>query len=431
MMPKQSGKLVLTQVAALCVLLVMLGGCGGSSKTVAHSADAAKTVGDPASRANALVDAANPVGTPSSFSGGAHTVGVFARRGTGAGELTEPFGIAVDHRNGDMYVVDSNDERVEKFSSSGRFLFAWGWGVADGRTPALQTCTKRCYAGLRGDGEAQLNFAEGVAVDNEPGSRSRGDVYVAVLHGGGRIDKFSPDGRFLLTFGGGVNQTAREHHDRADEDVCPVRRGDVCGKSSDGHAGGQLEITVEGSFIAVGPHGTVYVGQRNSVKTFSPDGRYLSRITLTPPPITSEGREAGGVSQLVVDRSGKLYVVRHEVVGVDVYLPSGKLVRTLEPGGVPTYDEGPTPALALDPAGDLFVDVYADETHRIDEYNPSGVRIASFDRGPKSPPGIADREDGLPGMAYNPRTKLLYVVNSDVNVKPIVSDVRAIVPPRP
>lgn len=430
-MPKQSGKLVLAQMAALCFLLGTLGGCGGSSTTVTHSAAPAKTAGDPASRANALADLGNPVGRPSSFSGGARTVAIYGRRGSGAGELAEPFGIAVDHRSGDFYVVDSNNERVTKWTSSGRFLRAWGWGVADGRTHALQTCTSKCFAGIRGDGAAQLDFAEGVAVDNEPGSRSRGDVYVAVLHGGGRVDKFSPDGRFLLTFGGGVNHTARARHDRANEDVCPVRRGDVCGKSSEGPTGGQLEISVEGSFIAVGPHGTVYVGQRNSVKTFSPDGRYRSRIALTPPPITSEGREAGGVSQLAVDRSGNLYVVRHEVVGVDVYTPSGKLVRTLEPGGVPTYDEGPTPALALDPAGNLFVDVYADERHRIDEYSPSGVRIASFDRGPKSPPWIADKEDGLPGMAYNPRTKLLYVVNADVNVKPIVSDVRAIAPPRP
>jgi hypothetical protein len=417
--------LATVSTAALCAATMLLAGCGGgSSRTTATAAR------DPARQVSSVA-AGPPVTVASASSGRARTVAIYGRRGNGAGELAEPFGIAVDHRSGDFYVVDSNNERVTKWTSAGRFVRAWGWGVADGRTRALQTCTRKCFAGLRGVGAAQFDFAEGVAVDNEPGSRSRGDVYVAVLHGGGRVDKFSPDGRFLLTFGGGVNHTARAHGDRADEDVCPVRPGDVCGKSTDGSTGGQLEISVEGSFVAVGPHGTVYVGQRNSVKTFSPDGRYLSRIPLTPPPITSEGREAGGVSQVAVDRSGILYVVRHEVVGVDVYAPSGKLVRTLEAGGVPTYDEGPTPALALDPDGNLFVDVYADERHRIDEYTPSGVRIASFDRGPKSPPWIADKEDGLPGMAYNPRTKLLYVVNADVNVKPIVSDVRAIAPPRP
>ena len=376
------------------------------------------------------MDVGNPVGAASSFSGDARTVGEFAKRGTAAGELAEPFGIAVDRRSGDVYVVDSNNERVEKFSSAGRFLLAFGWGVGDGKTHAPQMCRKRCFAGYEGEGAGQLHFAEGVAVDNDPSSRSRGSVYVVDIENG-RVQKFSPSGRFLLTFGGGVNHTARNHHDRANEDVCPAMPGDVCGKGKEGPTGGQLEFAVEGSFIAAGADGTVYVGQRNRVKTFSPDGRYRSQIILTPAPNSSEGREAGGVSALAVNATGDLYVVRHGVVGVIEYAPSGEPIRTLEPGGVPAYPEGPAPSLALDPAGNLFVDVYANEVHRIDEYSASGMRIASFDKGPKSPPGIADKEDGLPGMAYDPRTRQLYVVNADVNVKPIVSRVRVIAPPRP
>lgn len=427
-MARARTQLVTAPLAALCAVfaLLALAGCGGSSKATT----AAKTVGDPVRQASAVPVVGPAVTVASANSGGARTVAIYGRRGHGAGELAEPFGIAVDYRNGDYYVVDSNNERVTKWTSSGRFLRAWGWGVADGHTRSLQTCTSKCFAGLRGDGKAQFDFAEGVAVDNEPDSRSRGDVYVGVLHGGGRIDKFSPDGRFLLAIGGGVNHSASARGDRADEDVCPVRRGDVCGQTHEGSAGGALEISVEGNFIAVGAHGTVYVGERNSVRTFSSGGRYISRIALAPPPITSKTPEAGGVSQLAVDRAGNLYVVRHDVVGLDVYSPSGKLLRTIESGGLPTYDEGPTPAIALDPSGNLFVDVYADERHRIDEYGPSGVRLASFDRGPKSLPWIANKEDGLPGMAFNPRTKLLYVINADVNVKPLVSYVRVIAPPR-
>jgi DNA-binding beta-propeller fold protein YncE len=429
-MPRNNGKRARSFTAALCVLLVPLGGCGGSTAAVGSSGSQARTARDPTSRAKPVVDVGNPVGAASSFNGGARTVGAFAKRGTAAGELAEPFGIAVDRRSGDVYVVDSNNERVEKFSSAGRFLLAWGWGVADGKTRALQTCRKRCFAGFRGEGAGQLQFAEGVAVDNDPSSRSRGSVYVVDIENA-RVQKFSPSGRFLLTFGGGVNHTARNDHDRANADVCPAKPGDVCGKGEEGSTAGQLEFAVEGSFIAVARGGTVYLGQRNRVKTFSPDGRYRSRIILAPAPNSSEGREAGGVSALAVNATGDLYVVRHGVVGVIEYAPSGEPIRTLEPGGAPAYPEGPAPSLALGPAGNLFVDVYANQVHRIDEYSASGVRIASFDKGPKSPPGIADKEDGLPGMAYDPRTSRLYVVNADVNVKPVVSRVRVIAPPRP
>ena len=60
-----------------------------------------------------------------------------------------------------------------------------------------------------------------------------------------------------------------------DEDVCPVNPGDKCKAGTEGPEGGQFEFPVEGSFVAVGSNGTVYVGDRNRVQQFS-TGRYLS-----------------------------------------------------------------------------------------------------------------------------------------------------------
>ncbi len=360
----------------------------------------------------------------------ADTVGEFGKHGTGAGDLEEPVGIAVDQRSDDIYVVDSNHVRIEKFTSTGSFLLASGWGVADGRTRAPQTCTKKCFAGISGSGAGQFNFPEGIAVDNDPSSPSYRDVYVVDIRNH-RVEKFSPRGIFLLSFGGGVNRTAQNDHRSAEENVCPVHRGDICGGGTQGPTGAQLELTVEGSFIAVGWDGTVYVGARNRVKTFAPTGRYLSQIKLNPDPPASEDRESGGVSGLAVNAAGDLYVIRNNIVGVNEYTPSGNLMRTLEPGGHPAYPEGPAPSLALDPAGNVYIDIYANYTHRIDEYNAEGVKIVSFDKGEKAPPGIADKEDGIPGMAYNSHTKKLYVLNADVNVKPIVERVRIVAPPQP
>lgn len=352
----------------------------------------------------------------------------FASYGTAAGQLREPFGIAVDQRSGDVYVVDTNNWRIEKFTSTGGFLMAWGWGVADGRTRALQTCTRRCFAGFQGTGAGQLEFPEGIAVDEDPASSSYGDVYVVDIYNR-RVQKFSPTGRFLLMFGGGVNQTAHSQHNHAEEDVCPVNPGDVCGAGTEGPADGQLELTVEGSFIAVGPDATVWIGQRNRVKAFTPDGAYKAQIDLTPKP--AGGNEAGGVSGLAVSPSGDLYVIRHGIDGVNEYTPTGRLLRTLEQGYYPAYDEGPTPTVAVAPNGDVFIDVYAHELHSIDEYSPTGAKLGSFDKGHKAPPGIADKEDGLPGMAYDQRTRQLYLVNADINLRPRLARIRATTPPQP
>jgi tripartite motif-containing protein 71 len=362
--------------------------------------------------------------------GDSKTVSEFGKYGSGAGEFKEPFGIGVDQGNGDVYVVDTDNYRVEKFTSSGRFLLAWGWGVADGRTEALQTCTSKCYQGREGGGPGQFQFSEGVAVDNDPGSSSRGDVYVVDILNR-RVEKFGPTGKFLLMFGGAVNHTAVRDHDAASEDVCVAGTADVCGPGVEGPGERQLELAVEGSFIAVGSNGLVYLGQRNRVKVFSPEGVYLSQVKLTPPP-GATGPEAGGVSGLAVDRAGDMYVIRNDVFGIDEYSPSGKLMRNFERYGEPSFAEGPTPSLALDPAGNLFVDVYYHYRHHIDELSPNGRKIGSFDEGPPgSLPAIADREDGLPGIAYDPRTRKLYLVNADVNLRPRVERVRIVSPPRP
>ena len=354
----------------------------------------------------------------------------FASYGTGAGELREPVGIASDWRSGDVYVVDTNNWRIDKFTAAGRFLLAWGWGVSDGKTRAPQTCYRRCFAGVQGAGAGQFQFPEGVAVDEDPASSSFRDVYVVDIYNR-RVEKFTPGGRFVLMFGGAVNKTTHAEQEQASEDVCPIRPGDVCGAGVEGPGRGQLELAVEGSFIAVGEGGVVWVGQRDSVKAFSEDGTYLRQVWLAPKAKREGGNEAGGVSGLAINRAGDLYVIRHGISGVNEYTPSGRLLRTLEQGEAPAYDEGPSPTVTLDPHGDAFVDVYAHEVHRIDEYTPDGVKIASFDRGPKAPPQIADKEDGLPGMAYDPKARQLYLVNADINLRPKVARIRGIESPGP
>ncbi len=93
-------------------------------------------------------------------------------RGSGPGQFIDPRGLAVD-REGNVYVADGGNHRIQKFDPNGRFLLQWG-----------------------GQGNAPGQFQEpwGIAVDKD------GNVYVADTWNH-RIQKFDPNGRFLIQWG--------------------------------------------------------------------------------------------------------------------------------------------------------------------------------------------------------------------------------------
>ena len=73
-----------------------------------------------------------------------------------------------------LYVSDTYNNRIQKFTKNGRFLVGFG---------------------LEGDGDGQLKLPWGLTLGDG------GDVYVADW-GNDRIQKFSADGRFLASYGG-------------------------------------------------------------------------------------------------------------------------------------------------------------------------------------------------------------------------------------
>ena len=119
--------------------------------------------------------------------------------GSAAGQLEDPQDVAVNDESGDLYVADSGNHRIDQFSSSGAFVRAWGWGVADGTTTAFQTCTSNCHTGLSGSGSGQFETPKFIEVDNSTGP-SHGDVYVADSSDG-RVQKFDQEGNLLASWG--------------------------------------------------------------------------------------------------------------------------------------------------------------------------------------------------------------------------------------
>jgi hypothetical protein len=308
----------------------------------------------------------------------------FGSLGSGSGQLNEPLGAAVDQEEGpgDVYVVDSANRRVDKFTAEGNFLLAFGWGVSDGASE-LQVCEATCQQGGAGSGSGQFSAAWGVAVDNNPLSSSRGDVYVSDTDNH-RVEKFGPNGEFLLMFGREVNAATK---------------GDVCrlGEECKAGVGGSEDGEFLSRSITVGPNGDVYVGDVNRVQVFTAEGEMLPALKMEIP-------GGGWTSSVAVDGAGDVYAISPELTGVDKYSPSGELLETLDGEGVPH-------AAVLDAAGDVFVADDKNGGHSLRKYDASGALLEVFAEG-------EGEVFGIQGLAIGEQVGRLYLPSEDRRFDP-------------
>ena len=276
--------------------------------------------------------------------------------GSGAGQLASPRAVAADPAGGHIYITESSNERISEYTAWGLFVRAWGWGVADG-APELQVCgppepqaepdPALCEAGSAGAGRGQLDRPNGIAVD------PAGDVYV-LDRANQRVQKFSPEGEFLLMFGGEVNKTALEESATrsGEEDVCPApgHPADACQAGSGGPAPSHLAGTV-GNYIAYSPaEEAILVGDQDRIEEFGLDGAYEGQIDFSGELAAFGGK---AVSALAVDSAGEIYF---SVAGLeDIYKlsPGGEALEPGKPGASQFGVESPV-AVAVDGAGNVF-----------------------------------------------------------------------------
>jgi len=96
----------------------------------------------------------------------------FGSEGTGNGQFKAPRGIAID-AEGNIWVVDAGNNRVQKFNGSGEFMLKFG---------------------SEGKGNGQFIFPTDIAIDAE------GNIWVTDT-GNNRIQKFNAKGEYLSQFG--------------------------------------------------------------------------------------------------------------------------------------------------------------------------------------------------------------------------------------
>jgi YD repeat-containing protein len=143
----------------------------------------------------------------------------FGSAGSGDGQINRPTAIAVGP-NGDVYVADAGNSRIQRFSSAGAFLSKFG---------SVGT----------GNGQFSGSGPEGIALD------AAGNIWVTDTYGG-RLEQFSAAGVFLQAVG------------------------------TKGSGGGQLG---EPTGIDISPNGDILVADRqnDSVSAFDSGGAFLGR----------------------------------------------------------------------------------------------------------------------------------------------------------
>jgi hypothetical protein len=96
----------------------------------------------------------------------------FGSKGSGAGELSGPSGLATDPVTGHVYISQESNYRIDEFTPWGNFVKAFGWDVAPGAVNEQQEVRVRAA-----DGQFKLGFGAATTPDlafNAPGSESEG-----------------------------------------------------------------------------------------------------------------------------------------------------------------------------------------------------------------------------------------------------------------
>jgi RHS repeat-associated protein len=228
--------------------------------------------------------------------------------GLGAGEFSNPEGIAINQSSGVIYVADSAQGRIQEFTASGAYV---------------------ATIGSQGHEPGELYEAHEITLD------SSGDLWVADS-GNDRVEEFSASGTFLRAIG-------------------------EAGKKA-----GQLEYPIG---VAV-DQGNVYVTdmENQRVDEFTLEGKAVREIGGSG----TEGGKFTDPWGIVTDPiNGDLYVTSYGDSRVEAFTPEGEYIDEIGHFGSEKEEFEYPAGLAINPTTSAFY-IADEGDNRVDIWTPSG-----------------------------------------------------------
>ena len=203
-----------------------------------------------------------------------------------------PYGVAVDHRTGNVYVAEYSTNQVQEFTSTGTFITKWG---------------------TLGSGDGQFDQPRGVAVD------SAGNIYVADS-GNNRTQKFDSSGTFLTKWG------------------------------SSGSGDGQFWAPIG---VAVDSAGNIYVADAGNfrIQKFDSSGTFLTKWGSQG----SVNGQFYGPYALAVDSTGNIYVADTLKNEIQEFTSTGIFITKWGTPGSANGQFNTPQGIAVDSAGNVYV----------------------------------------------------------------------------
>lgn len=284
-------------------------------------------------------------------------LGAWGAYGYETGAFRHCGAVAVDG-DGDVFVADEDNERVQKFTARGAFLLAIGPGLPDTLAfsrPAGLACSRdgKLYVADWGNNRVEVfSTATGEFVQqwgtygSGPGEFDRpsaigvdytGRIYVGDL-GVGRIQVFLADGSYygtiLLPPYQGTAAEARA--------MCITPGGRIY--ITDGNGQRVIEYLTTGAIVVVWGHYGMGLG------------------------------ELWGVNGVATDLSGNVYVAEEVNERVQVFTGNGTALGFIGGPGSGDGQFGAASGIAFDPVGDMFVTDSGND--RVEKFGSSGITPA-------------------------------------------------------
>jgi DNA-binding beta-propeller fold protein YncE len=237
-------------------------------------------------------------------------------KGSGKGQFDNPHGLALD-TTGNIFVADTDNGRIEKFSPRGTFItsikqFEAPNGIVVDRAGNIYVAeigSKHRVRKLGPDGTFIAEWAPALYGPRKMAIGPDDSVYV-VDSGRNRIVKFSPDGRVLTTWG------------------------------SEGSGDGQFRGLTSVAIDSANKRAYVADAMNGRIQVFDLDGKYLAKWS-----VPGWGQSHGYEDLAIDSQTGQLYASSAHMDSILVFNLQGDRLGTLAPMP-PNKLEGPS-ALAL------------------------------------------------------------------------------------